>query len=113
MLPLILSEEFIPYAPHLAVTIWFQVLSPPYRGTFQHSLTVLYSIGLETYLELEVDASHIQTRYPTDPTQEKIIHKTSKREYIYGTITLYGSKIPNKIRFIPRGLKVCLYTTSP
>lgn len=45
--------------------------------------------------------------------KKKSYTKPQKREYIYGTITLYGSKIPNKIRFIPRGLKVCLYTTSP
>ena len=40
------------------------------------------------------------------------ITKTSKK-HIYGTITLYGSKIPKRIRFIQRSLKVCLYTTSP
>ena len=36
-----------------------------------------------------------------------------QKKHIYGTITLYGSKIPNRIRFIQRSLKVCLYTTSP
>ena len=40
------------------------------------------------------------------------ITQTSKK-HIYGTITLYGSKIPKRIRFIQRSLKVCLYTTSP
>lgn len=71
MLPLILSEDFIPYAPHLAVTIWFQVLfHTPIGVLFSFPSRYFYTIGLETYLELEVDASHIQTRYPTDPTQE-------------------------------------------
>ena len=40
------------------------------------------------------------------------ITMTSKK-YIYGTITLYGSKIPNRIRFIQKSLKVSLHTTSP
>ena len=34
-------------------------------------------------------------------------------EYIYGTITLYGSKIPNRIQFTQKSLKVSLHTTSP
>ena len=33
------------------------------------------------------------------------ITQTSKK-HIYGTITLYGSKIPNRIRFTPKSLKV-------
>ena len=33
--------------------------------------------------------------------------------YIYGTITLYGSKIPNRIQFTQKSLKVSLHTTSP
>ncbi len=33
-------------------------------GSFQRSLTVLFAIGLCTYLGLEVDASHIRTPYP-------------------------------------------------
>ena len=28
------------------------------------------------------------------------------KEYIYGTITLYGSKIPNRIQFTQKSLKV-------
>ena len=85
---------------------------PPIGVLFSFPSRYFYSIGLETYLELGVDASHIHAQYPMDTTQEKIIHKTSKK-HIYGTITLYGSKIPKRIRFIPRSLKVCLYTTSP
>ena len=45
---------------------------PPIGVLFSFPSRYFYSIGLETYLELGVDASHIQTRYPTDPTQEKI-----------------------------------------
>ena len=68
---------------------------PPIGVLFSFPSRYFYSIGLETYLELGVDASHIHAQYPMDTTQEKIIHKTSKK-HIYGTITLYGSKIPNK-----------------
>ena len=34
-------------------------------------------------------------------------------KYIYGTITLYGAKIPNKLQFIQKGSTTNLYTTSP
>ena len=71
---------------------------PPIGVLFSFPSRYFYSIGLETYLELGVDASHIHAQYPMDTTQEKIIHKTSKK-HIYGTITLYGSKIPNRIQF--------------
>ena len=37
----------------------------------------------------------------------------SSEKHIYGTITLYGSKIPNRIQFIQKSLKVSLHTTSP
>lgn len=58
--------------PHLAITIWFQVLFHTPTGVlFSFPSRYFYTIGLETYLELGVDASHIQTRYPTDPTQHK------------------------------------------
>ena len=53
------------------------------------------------YLELGVDASHIQTRFPTDPTQEHYI-KTFK-QHIYGTITLYGNNIPITLQFMQKG----------
>ena len=43
---------------------------PPIGVLFSFPSRYFYSIGLETYLELGVDASHIQTRYPTDPTRE-------------------------------------------
>lgn len=95
------QKKFIPYAPHLAITIWFQVLFHTPTGVlFSFPSRYFYTIGLETYLELGVDASHIQTRYPTDPTQEQR-QKGLKRKIIYGTITLYGSKIPNKIQQPP------------
>ena len=56
--------------PHLAITIWFQVLFHTPTGVlFSFPSRYFYTIGLETYLELGVDASQIQTRYPTDPTQ--------------------------------------------
>ena len=85
---------------------------PPIGVLFSFPSRYFYSIGLETYLELGVDASHIHAQYPMDTTQEKIIHKTSKK-HIYGTITLYGSKIPNRIQFTQKSLKVSLHTTSP
>ena len=36
-----------------------------------------------------------------------------QKKHIYGTITLYGSKIPNRIQFIKWSPKVSLHTTSP
>ncbi len=39
-------------------------------GTFQRSITVLFSIGLKLYLRLEVDASRIPTQYPMNGTQD-------------------------------------------
>ena len=53
------------------------------------------------YLELGVDASHIQTRFPTDPTQEHYI-KTFK-QHIYGTNTLYSNYIPITLQFMQKG----------
>lgn len=57
--------------PHLAITIWFQVLFHTPTGVlFSFPSRYFFAIGLKMYLELGVDASQIQTRYPTDPTQE-------------------------------------------
>lgn len=66
------QKKFIPFMPHLAITIWFQVLFHTPTGVlFSFPSRYFYAIGLKMYLELGVDASQIQTRYPTDPTQEK------------------------------------------
>lgn len=46
----------------------FRFFSHPVTGSFQHSLTVLYAIGLLSCLALGVDASHLQTSYPRGPT---------------------------------------------
>lgn len=46
------------------------------------------------YLELGVDASQIQTRFPTDPTQEH--HIKTFPSHIYGAITLYGATFQKK-----------------
>ena len=53
---------------------------PPIGVLFSFPSRYFYSIGLETYLELGVDASHIQTRYPTDPTREQ--YKNFNRKYL-------------------------------
>ena len=55
---------------------------PPIGVLFSFPSRYFYSIGLETYLELGVDASHIQTRYPTDPTREQ--YKDSKKNISTG-----------------------------
>ncbi len=39
-------------------------------GTFQRSITVLFAIGLELYLRLEIDASQFPTQYPVNSTQD-------------------------------------------
>ena len=47
-----------------------------------------YTIGLEKYLELEVDASQkIHAQFPMNATQET---EKTKTPQVYGTITLYG-----------------------
>ena len=52
------QKKFIPYMPHLAITIWFQVLFHTPTGVlFSFPSRYFYTIGLETYLELGVDAS--------------------------------------------------------
>ena len=69
MLPWFLSKNFIPSKPCQAVTIWFQVLFTPLQGffsAFPHGTK--YAIGLEMYLGLGVDASHIHAQYPMDAT---------------------------------------------
>lgn len=53
------------------------------------------------YLELGVDASQIQTRFPTDPTQEHYI-KTFP-SHIYGAITLYGATFQKKLQLKQKG----------
>lgn len=56
---------------------------PPIGVLFSFPSRYFYSIGLETYLELGVDASHIHTRYPTDTTREhyKNFNRTYLRDY--------------------------------
>ena len=39
-------------------------------GTFQHSITVLFAIGLKLYLRLEVVAFHIPIQYPVNSNQD-------------------------------------------
>ena len=53
---------------------------PPIGVLFSFPSRYFYSIGLETYLELGVDASHIHTRYPTDTTREH--YKNFNRIYL-------------------------------
>jgi hypothetical protein len=53
------------------------------------------------YLELGVDASQIQTRFPTDPTQEH--HIKTFPSHIYGAITLYGATFQKKLQLKQKG----------
>ena len=48
---------------------------PPIGVLFSFPSRYFYAIGLKMYLELGVDASHIQAQYPMDPTQDKNINK--------------------------------------
>ena len=41
-------------------------------GTFQRSIAVLFAIGLEEYLRLEVDASPIPVQYPVNGTLDTL-----------------------------------------
>ena len=56
-------------------------------GSFQCSITVLFAIGLKTYLRLEVDVPHIPASYSGDGTLYAVKILLS---YLYVTITLYG-----------------------
>ena len=49
-----------------------------------------YTIGLEKYLELEVDASHKKDSRPISNERYSRKNDTTKPPQIYGTITLYG-----------------------
>ena len=60
-----------------------------------------FAIGLKKYLELGVDASQIQTRFPTDPTQEH--HIKTFPSHIYGAITLYGATFQKKLQLKQKG----------
>ena len=61
--------------------------NPPLGVLFNFPSRYKYNIGLETYLELGVDASQIHAGFPTDATQEL---NPINLAYIYGAFTLYG-----------------------
>ena len=48
----------------------FNVFSLPVKGSFQRSFTVLFAIGLDVYLGLEVVVSQIGASYQGDATLE-------------------------------------------
>ena len=53
----------------------------PSRVLFSFRSRYYYTIGLETYLGLEVNVSHIHARYPTHvtlDTQKSPVHLSSK-----------------------------------
>ena len=85
---------------------------PPIGVLFSFPSRYFYSIGLETYLELGVDASHIQTRYPTDPTQEKNIHKPL-HQISTGLSPSTVLKFQINFNLKQKGSTINLYTTSP
>ena len=68
-------------------------------GTFQRSITVLYAIGLNMYLGLEVDAPHILTQYPVSNTLDTVIIHLS---FLYGAFTLYGILFQETLSFQER-----------
>lgn len=55
-------------------------------SSFQRSLAVLFAIGLDVYLGLEVDTSRIPASYPRDSTLELFWALPS---FAYEAITLY------------------------
>ena len=58
------------------IAIWFQALfMPPLRVLFSFRSRYYCAIGFETYLELEVCAPHIHTRYPTHATQDTLLFR--------------------------------------
>lgn len=91
------TKSIIPYRPYLAITIWFQTLFTPQQGffsAFPHGTK--YAIGLEMYLELGVDATHIQTQYPMHPTQE---NKPKPQQYTFtGLSPSTAQTIPSQLQ---------------
>lgn len=78
----------------------FRYFSPPNRGTFQLSFTVLLRYRSWGVFRIRSRCLlNIQTWYPTDPTQETKTQTTT--QYIYGTITLYGRKFQNTSIYMP------------
>ena len=83
---------------------------PPYSyqvsGSFNSLLRVLfnfpslysYTIGLYTYLGLEVDASHIHTQYPVCVT----LDTPSPSVYLYGGFTLYAAPFQETLSLLFR-----------
>ena len=78
-------------------------------GSFQCSITVLFAIGLKTYLRLEVDVPYLPASYSGDGTQDTTKINLS---YPYVTITLYSASF-QKTSGSQDKIKVVYNTTSP
>ncbi len=50
--------------------VGFEVFSHSVKSSFQHSLTVLYAIGLKSYLRLEAVVPQVRTPFPRSTTQD-------------------------------------------
>ena len=85
------AVSFVDHLPFQALTDYNRLNSGSFhllfRDAFQLSFTVLYAIGLETYLGLEVDDPHILRAMPSPHTLEPVQFSPV---FNYGTITLLG-----------------------
>ena len=103
------AAHFIAFTPYQSVPTWFQGLLTSRKGYFSAFAHATWStIGLESYLGLEVSASHIPARYPTHGT---LGTSHGHVHYAYGTFTLYGAPFQDDFYFTNLGNK-CPYSTS-
>lgn len=70
-------------------------------SSFQRSLAVLFAIGLNVYLGLEVDTSRIPVSYPRDGTLEL---SSALPGYAYEAITLYCAAFQQTLASLNRTL---------
>ena len=68
-------------------------------GSFQRSLAVLFSIGLDVYLGLGVDTSRVPTSYPRDSTLES----SSPFQVLLTRLSLCVALLSSKLQLPQRG----------
>ena len=74
-------------------------ISPPKRGTFQLSLTVL--VRYRSWDVFRIRSWCLPNSHTiSNASYSRTIQRTQQKNIIYGTITLYGSTIPSQIQLI-------------
>lgn len=76
--PLFRTYDATPKCCIILSLLCFRSFHTPFKSSFQRSLTVLYAIGLEVYLGLEVSVPHIHAQFPIYATLEILTSLTKK-----------------------------------